>query len=182
VRGIDEVLQCIREVFASLFNDQALAYRVHQNFEHMQVALSAGIQCMVHSDLASSGVLFTLDTESGFRDVVFVTAAWGLGELVVQGQVNPDEYYVWKEDLAQGKPAVLRRELGSKALRMVYATSSEERVAIEEVHEVDQQRFSLNDADVEELARYGVIIEQHYGRPGDIEWGKDGEDGKLYIL
>ena len=182
VRGIDEVLQRIREVFASLFNDRAIAYRVHQNFEHMQVALSAGIQRMVRSDLACSGVLFTLDTESGFRDVVFVTSAWGLGELVVQGQVNPDEFYVWKKGLAQGKPAVLRRELGSKALRMVYATSGNERVAIEEVSEADQQRFSLDDTDLQELARYGVIIEQHYGRPMDIEWGKDGEDGKLYIL
>ncbi|MFT5445778.1 MAG: pyruvate,water dikinase [Gammaproteobacteria bacterium] len=182
VRGIDEVLLRIREVFASLFNDRAIAYRVHQDFEHMQVALSAGVQRMVRSDLASSGVLFTLDTESGFRDVVFVTSAWGLGEMVVQGQVNPDEFYVWKKGLAQGNPAVLRRELGSKALRMVYATSGDERVAIEAVNEVDQQRFSLNDDEVQELARYAVTIEQHYGRPMDIEWGKDGEDGRLYIL
>lgn len=182
VRGIDEVLLRIREVFASLFNDRAIAYRVHQNFEHMQVALSAGVQRMVRSDLASSGVLFTLDTESGFRDVVFITSAWGLGEMVVQGQVNPDEFYVWKKGLAQGNPAVLRRELGSKALRMVYATSGDERVAIEEVDEADQQRFSLNDDEVQELARYAVTIEQHYGRPMDIEWGKDGEDGRLYIL
>jgi pyruvate,water dikinase len=182
VRGIDEVLTRIREVFASLFNDRAIAYRVHQGFEHMQVALSAGVQRMVRSDLASSGVIFTLDTESGFRDVVFITSSWGLGEMVVQGQVNPDEFYVWKPGLAAGHPAVLRRELGSKALRMVYAEGGDERVTIEDVPPSEQRRFSLDDADVEELARYAVAIEGHYGRPMDIEWARDGEDGRLYIL
>jgi len=182
VRGIDEVLARVREVFASLFNDRAIAYRVHQSFDHMQVALSAGVQRMVRSDLAASGVLFTLDTESGFRDVVFITSSWGLGEMVVQGQVNPDEFYVWKPGLAAGTPAVLRRELGSKAQRMVYAEGEEARVAIEEVPPELQSRFSLADAEVEELARYALAIEQHYGRPMDVEWGKDGEDGRLYIL
>ena len=182
VRGIDEVLTRVREVYASLFNDRAIAYRVHQGFDHMQVALSVGVQRMVRSDLASSGVLFTLDTESGFRDVVLITSAWGLGEMVVQGQVNPDEFYVWKPGLAAGCPAVLRRELGSKALKMVYARGGDERVAIEEVPEADQRRFSLEDDEVEQLARYAVSIEQHYGRPMDIEWAKDGEDGRLYIL
>ena len=182
VRGVDEVLARIREVFASLFNDRAIAYRVHHDFEHMQVALSAGVQRMVRSDLACSGVMFTLDTESGFRDVVFITSSWGLGELVVQGQVNPDEFYVWKKGLAAGHRAVLRRALGSKALRMVYSDAPGESVRVEDVDARDQHRFSLDDADVEELARYAVIIEQHYGRPMDIEWGKDGEDGRLYIL
>ena len=182
VRGIDEVLVRIHEVFASLFNDRAIAYRVHHAFDHMQVALSAGVQRMVRSDLASSGVMFTLDTESGFRDVVFITSAWGLGEMVVQGQVNPDEFYVWKNALAHSRSAVLRRSLGSKALRMVYSDAPDERVRIEPVAAADQRRFSLLDAEVEELARYAVTIEQHYGRPMDIEWGKDGEDGALYIL
>ncbi len=182
VHGIDEVLARLREVYASLFNDRAIAYRVHQNFDHMQVALSAGVQRMVRSDLAASGVIFTLDTESGFRGLVLITSAWGLGEMVVQGQVNPDEFSVYKKALAAGKPAILRRELGSKALRMVYGDSAGERVRIEDVADVDQQRFSLSDADVETLARYAMTIEDHYGRPMDIEWGKDGEDGELYIL
>ncbi len=182
VCGIDEVLLRIREVFASLFNDRAIAYRVHQDFDHMQVALSAGIQRMVRSDLAASGVMFTLDTESGFRGVVFITSAWGLGEMVVQGQVNPDEFYVYKKSLTAGKPAVLRRELGSKALRMVYGDGAEERVRIEEVDIADQNRFSLTETDIETLARYAMTIEAHYGRPMDIEWGKDGVDGELYIL
>lgn len=182
VRGIDEVLLRIREVFASLFNDRAIAYRVHQNFDHMQVALSAGIQRMVRSDLAASGVMFTLDTESGFRNAVLITSAWGLGEMVVQGQVNPDEFYVYKKALAGGRAAVLRRELGSKALRMVYGDSASQRVRVEDVASADQHRFSISDADVESLARYAMAIEEHYGRPMDIEWGKDGEDGQLYIL
>ncbi len=182
VRGIDEVLLRIREVFASLFNDRAIAYRVHQSFDHMQVSLSAGIQRMVRSDLAASGVMFTLDTETGFRGLVFITSAWGLGEMVVQGQVNPDEFYVYKTPLAAARPAILRRELGSKAMRMVYGDSADERVRIEDVDNADQGRFSLNDEDVETLARYAVAIEEHYGRPMDIEWGKDGEDGQLYIL
>jgi pyruvate,water dikinase len=182
VSGVDEVLGRIREVFASLFNDRAIAYRVHQGFDHMQVALSAGVQRMVRSDLAASGVMFTLDTESGFRDVVFITSSWGLGEMVVQGQVNPDEFYVWKPGLRDARCAVLRRELGSKALRMVYADGGEERVRIEEVSAADQRRFSLDDSDVTQLARYALAIEEHYGRPMDIEWGKDGEDGQLYIL
>ncbi len=181
VRGIDEVLTRIREVYASLFNDRAIAYRVHHGFDHMQVALSAGVQRMVRSDLAASGVMFTLDTESGFRDVVFITSSWGLGEMVVQGQVNPDEFYVWKPGLAAGAHAVLRRELGSKALKMVYGDGAE-RVAIRDVPTADQRRFSLDDTDVATLARYAVAIEKHYGRPMDIEWGKDGEDGCLYIL
>jgi pyruvate,water dikinase len=182
VRGIDEVFARIREVFASLFNDRAIAYRVHHAFDHLQVALSAGVQRMVRSDLATSGVMFSLDTESGFRDVVFITSSWGLGEMVVQGQVNPDEFYVWKHGLEKGHHAVLRRALGSKAMRMVYSDAPGERVRVEDVAGADQRRFSLDDADVQELARYAVTIETHYGRPMDIEWGKDGEDGLLYIL
>jgi pyruvate,water dikinase len=182
VRGIDEVFARIREVFASLFNDRAIAYRVHHAFDHLQVALSAGVQRMVRSDLAASGVMFSLDTESGFRDVVFITSSWGLGEMVVQGQVNPDEFYVWKHGLEKGHHAVLRRALGSKAMRMVYSDAPGERVRVEDVAGADQRRFSLDDADVQELARYAVTIETHYGRPMDIEWGKDGEDGLLYIL
>jgi pyruvate,water dikinase len=182
VRGIDEVFARIREVFASLFNDRAIAYRVHHAFDHLQVALSAGVQRMVRSDLAASGVMFSLDTESGFRDVVFITSSWGLGEMVVQGQVNPDEFYVWKHGLEKGHHAVLRRALGSKAMRMVYSDAPGERVRVENVAGADQRRFSLDDADVQELARYAVTIETHYGRPMDIEWGKDGEDGLLYIL
>jgi len=182
VRGIDEVFARIREVFASLFNDRAIAYRVHHAFDHLQVALSAGVQRMVRSDLAASGVMFSLDTESGFRDVVFITSSWGLGEMVVQGQVNPDEFYVWKHGLEKGHHAVLRRALGSKAMRMVYSDAPGERVRVENVAGADQRRFSLDDADVQELARYAVTIENHYGRPMDIEWGKDGEDGLLYIL
>ena len=184
VRGRAAVLTAIKHVFASLYNDRAIAYRVHHHFEHSEVALSAGIQQMVRSDLGASGVAFTLDTESGFRDVVFITAAWGLGETVVQGAVNPDEFYVHKGTLAQGRPAILRRNLGGKAIKMIYST---ERAHGRTTHTVDvpepeRRRFCLNDEQVEELARQAVIIEQHYGRPMDIEWARDGEDDKLYIL
>ena len=182
VRGEGAVVDAVREVFASLFNDRAIAYRTHQGFAHEDVALSAGIQRMVRSDLGASGVAFTIDTESGFEDVVFITAAWGLGEMVVQGQVNPDEFYVHKPTLEAGRPSILRRERGSKALRMVYHDDPVERVAIVDVSLADQRRFSLNDEEVIELARYAVAIERHYGRPMDIEWARDGMDGCIYIL
>jgi pyruvate,water dikinase len=183
VQGLGNVKRAIKEVFASLFNDRAIAYRVHQGFEHRQVALSTGIQRMVRSDLAASGVMFTLDTESGFRDVVFITASYGLGEMVVQGAVNPDEFYVHKPTLAAGRPAVLRRSAGSKAIRMVYAApGSDSPVRPEPVPEADRHRFSLSDDEVTALARQAVLIEQHYGRPMDIEWAKDGVDGRLYIV
>jgi pyruvate,water dikinase len=182
VVGIDGVLAAIKSVFASLYNDRAIAYRVHQNFAHSEVALSAGVQRMVRSDTAASGVMFTIDTESGFDQVVFITSAYGLGETVVQGQVNPDEFYVYKPALRAGRPAIVRRERGSKALRMVLADNGAERVRVEPVAESDRRMFSLDDADIEELARYALLIEDHYGRPMDIEWGKDGEDGEIYIL
>jgi len=182
--GIDNVLVAIKEVFASLFNDRAISYRVHQGFDHAEVALSAGIQRMVRSDIGMAGVMFTLDTESGFRDVIFITAAYGLGETVVQGSVNPDEFYVHKQTLAAGRPAILRRTRGSKALKMVYgaATSAGKSVETVDVERAEQMRFCLSDEDIEALARQALLIEQHYGRPMDIEWGKDGEDGNLYIL
>jgi pyruvate,water dikinase len=184
VRGIDNVLGAIRLVYASLYNDRAIAYRVHKGFTHDEVALSAGVQRMVRSDLGASGVMFTLDTESGFDQVVFITSSYGLGETIVQGKVNPDEFYVYKRALAQGRPAILRRGLGSKAIKMVYADGNEAGKSIRtvEVAEADRRRFSISDAEVEELARYAVIIESHYGRPMDIEWGKDGIDGRLYVL
>ena len=182
VVGIDAVLTSIKSVFSSLYNDRAIAYRVHQDFAHSDVALSAGVQRMVRSDSAASGVMFTMDTESGFDQVVFITSAYGLGETVVQGQVNPDEFYVYKAGLRQGRPAIVRRERGSKALRMVLADNGAERVRVEPVSEREQRAFSLGDADVEQLARYALLIEDHYGRPMDIEWGKDGEDGEIYIL
>ncbi len=184
VRGREHVVQAVHEVFASLFNDRAIAYRVHQGFDHSLVALSAGIQHMVRSDLGASGVMFTLDTDSGFRDVVFVTASWGLGETVVQGAVNPDEFYVYKPALRAGREAILRRTLGGKALKMVYATAGQagHRVATVDVAEAERMRFCLGDGDVLELARQALVIEQHYGCPMDIEWGKDGETGRLYIL
>jgi len=183
VHGLANIRHAIKEVFASLFNDRAIAYRVHQGFEHRDVALSAGIQRMVRSDQAASGVMFTLDTESGFRDVVFITASYGLGEMVVQGAVNPDEFYVHKATLATGRPAVLRRSVGDKAIRMVYSPpGSDSPVRTEDVPEADRHRFSITDAEVEELARQAVLIEQHYGRPMDIEWAKDALDGKLYIV
>jgi pyruvate,water dikinase len=183
VHGLGNIKQAIKEVFASLYNDRAIAYRVHQGFDHRDVALSAGVQRMVRSDRAASGVVFTLDTESGFRDVVFVTASFGLGEMVVQGAVNPDEFYVHKPTLAAGRPAVLRRSVGGKAIRLVYAPpGSDSPVLTEDVPEADRHRFCISDQEVEELARQAVLIEQHYGRPMDIEWAKDGIDGKLYIV
>jgi pyruvate,water dikinase len=186
VRGATGVLRAMREVFASLFNDRAITYRVHHHFDHAKVALSAGVEFMVRSDLGASGVMFTLDTDSGFRDVVLITSSYGLGETVVQGAVNPDEFYVYKPALAAGKRCVVRRNLGTKAIKMIYADGSGkghgERVQTVPVPEADRMRFSLNDADLEDLARQAVIIEKHYGRPMDIEWGKDGDDGALYIL
>ncbi|NID03602.1 phosphoenolpyruvate synthase [Luteibacter jiangsuensis] len=182
VVGIDDVLHKVKEVFASLYNDRAIAYRVHQGFKHEDVFLSAGVQLMVRSDVGASGVLFTLDTESGFRDVVFVTGSYGLGEMVVQGAVNPDEFYVFKPTLREGKPAVLRRSLGAKQQRMVYSDQPGERVRIEETPAQDRHRFCIDDADVEELSRQALVIEKHYGRPMDIEWAKDGHTGKLYIV
>jgi pyruvate,water dikinase len=182
VIGIDDVLATVKLVFASLYNDRAIAYRVHHDFAHREVALSAGVQRMVRSDTAASGVMFTMDTESGFDQVVFITSAYGLGETVVQGQVNPDEFYVYKRALRENRPAIVRRERGSKALRMVLSRQGAERVRIEPVAEGEQRAFSINDADVEQLARYALLIEDHYGRPMDIEWGKDGEDGEIYIL
>ncbi|MCY4286227.1 MAG: phosphoenolpyruvate synthase [Thiotrichales bacterium] len=183
VRGADALVDAVREVFASLYNDRAIAYRVHQGYDHGDVALSAGIQRMVRSDLGASGVAFTIDTESGFEDVVFITAAWGLGELVVQGQVNPDEFYVHKPNLIAERPSILRRERGSKAQKMVYgADAADERVVIEDVPVEDRCRFSLNDEEIVELARSAVAIERHYGRPMDIEWARDGVDGRIWIL
>ena len=181
VTGLSEVLAKIHEVFASLYNDRAIAYRVHQGFDHSEVYLSAGVQLMVRSDLASSGVMFTLDTESGFRDAVFVTSAWGLGETVVQGAVNLDEFYVFKPALRAGREAILRRNLGSKAMEMVFREDGTG-VATLDVDASRQQRFSLSDEEVEALARHALIIEEHYGRPMDIEWAKDGENGRLYIV
>jgi pyruvate,water dikinase len=183
VEGINDVLQTIREVFASLYNDRAISYRVHKGFAHAEVALSAGIQRMVRSDLGAAGVMFTLDTESGFEDVVFITSSYGLGETVVQGAVNPDEFYVFKTTLAQGKKAIIRRSLGSKLIQMQFAPAgSAERVVTVDIAPEMRNRFSLEDADITELAKFAVIIEKHYGRPMDIEWGKDGKDGRIYIL
>lgn len=184
IRGFDNLLQAIREVFASLYNDRAIAYRVHKNFEHAEVALSVGVQRMVRSDKGASGVMFTLDTESGFRDVVFITSSYGLGEMVVQGAVNPDEFFVHKAMLAAGRNAVIRRSLGSKMSMMVFAdtTSVGRSTSIKDVPDFLKTKFSLADPEVLELARYACIIERHYGRPMDIEWGRDGEDGMLYIL
>jgi pyruvate, water dikinase len=184
IKGVDNVLEAIRHVFASLYNDRAISYRVHQGFEHGSVALSAAVQQMVRSDLGSAGVMFTLDTESGFRDVVFITSAYGLGETVVQGAVNPDEFYVHKPMLEKGRPAIVRRALGSKLQKMVFAASSETGRSTRtiDVPEAERHAFSLSDSEVIELARYAVAIEKHYGRPMDIEWGKDGSDGKLYVL
>jgi pyruvate,water dikinase len=182
--GIDNVLHAIRDVFASLFNDRAIAYRDHQGFDHHKVALSAGIQRMVRSETASSGVMFTLDTESGFDQVVFVTSSYGLGETVVQGAVNPDEFYVHKNNLTAGRPAILRRNLGAKAIKMVYNKEAAVGKSVE-TQRVDRelrQVFSVTDAEVENLARQAMIIEKHYGRPMDIEWAKDGDDQQLYIV
>ncbi len=187
VVGIDDVLHKMREVFASLYNDRAISYRVHKGFAHADVALSAGVQRMVRSDLGAAGVMFTIDTESGFEDVVFITSSYGLGETVVQGAVNPDEFYVHKPMLSAGKRAVIRRNLGSKLIQMVFATAEEKKSSGRLVKTMDvptelRNRYSLTDADVEQLAHYALVIEKHYGRPMDIEWGKDGTDGQLYIL
>jgi pyruvate,water dikinase len=182
VTGADDVVRKVKEVFASLYNDRAIAYRVHHGFKHEDVFLSAGVQLMVRSDVGSSGVLFTLDTESGFRDVVFVTASYGLGENVVQGAVNPDEFYVYKPTLRLGKPAILRRALGSKQIRMVYSDKPGERVRNEDTPAELRNQFSISDADVQELSKQALVIEEHYGRPMDIEWAKDGITGKLFIV
>jgi pyruvate,water dikinase len=187
VVGIEPVLHKMKEVFASLYNDRAISYRVHKGFAHADVALSAGVQRMVRSDLGAAGVMFTIDTESGFEDVVFITASYGLGETVVQGAVNPDEFYVHKPMLREGMQSIIRRNLGSKLIQMVFSTSDEKAASGKLVKTVDvpleqRNRYALSDADVQELARYALLIEQHYGRPMDIEWGKDGQDGQLYIL
>ncbi len=185
VVGLEQVTKKIREVFASLFNDRAISYRVHQGYDHHAVALSAGVQRMVRSDIGASGVMFTLDTESGFRDVVFITSSYGLGEMVVQGAVNPDEFYVYKPSLAAGRRSILRRNLGSKHLQMVYASAgrkSSHGVLTEEVSEERRKRFSITDSEIEELGRIAMSIEAHYGRPMDIEWARDGNDGLLYIV
>jgi pyruvate,water dikinase len=187
VAGIEDVLHKMREVFASLYNDRAISYRVHKGFAHADVALSAGVQRMVRSDLGAAGVMFTIDTESGFDQVVFITSSFGLGETVVQGAVNPDEFYVHKPMLKAGKRAVIRRNLGSKLIQMVFSTPQEKKASGKLVKTTDvpleqRNRYSLTDAEVEQLARYALVIEEHYGRPMDIEWGKDGSDGQIYIL
>ena len=184
INGLDNILHAIQEVFASLYTDRAIAYRIHKGFAHANIALSAGVQRMVRSDLGAAGVMFTLDTESGFDQVVFITSSYGLGETVVQGTVNPDEFYVYKPSLAAGRPAILRKSVGGKATRMGFADAREagKSTLTVPVSEQDRNRFSITDAEAEELARYAVLIEKHYGRPMDIEWGRDGIDGKLYIL
>ena len=184
VRGFDNMIDAMHQVFASLFNDRAISYRVHQGFDHSEVALSAGIQTMVRSDVGASGVIFTLDTETGFRDAVFITSSWGLGETVVQGAVNPDEFYVYKPAIAEGKHPILRKNLGSKAIKMVYSDDPKPGKTVEtvDVEEKDSLSFSITDDDIVELAKMAITIENHYERPMDIEWGKDGNDGKLYIL
>ncbi|WP_421557388.1 phosphoenolpyruvate synthase [Pseudomonas canadensis] len=184
IRGVENVIRAAKEVFASLFNDRAISYRVHQGFDHKLVALSAGVQRMVRSETGTAGVMFTLDTESGFRDVVFITGAYGLGETVVQGAVNPDEFYVHKHTLEAGRPAILRRNLGSKAIKMIYGDEAKAGRSVKtvEVDKAERARFCLTDAEVSELAKQAMIIEKHYKCPMDIEWAKDGNDGKLYIV
>ena len=184
IHGLDNLLEAVKYVFASLYNDRAISYRIHKGFTHAEVALSAGIQRMVRSDIGSSGIMFTLDTESGFDKVVFVTSSYGLGETIVKGAVNPDEYYVYKPTLRQGKPAILLRNLGSKHVKMQLGTSKTVNHSVEtiQVPEIERKRFSVTDEDVEELALHALMIERHYKKPMDIEWGKDGIDGKLYIL
>lgn len=184
IRGVENVIRAAKEVFASLFNDRAISYRVHQGFDHRLVALSAGVQRMVRSETGTAGVMFTLDTESGFRDVVFITGAYGLGETVVQGAVNPDEFYVHKDTLAAGRPAILRRNLGSKAIKMIYGEEAKAGRSVKtvDVEPAERARFCLSDAEVAELAKQAMIIEKHYKAPMDIEWAKDGDDGKLYIV
>ena len=182
VTGLDNVITAIHRIYASLFNDRAIAYRVHRQFDHREVSLSVGIQRMVRADLASSGVMFTLDTESGFRDLVLINSSYGLGETIVQGAVNPDEFYVFKPSLASGHHAIVRRNLGSKAVKMIHADRGEERVVTVPVSDEDRSRFSLTDEEIHSLARQAVAIEKHYGQPMDIEWGKDGKTGELFIL
>jgi len=184
IRGVENVIRAAKEVFASLFNDRAISYRVHQGFDHKLVALSAGVQRMVRSETGTAGVMFTLDTESGFRDVVFITGAYGLGETVVQGAVNPDEFYVHKHTLEAGRPAILRRNLGSKAIKMIYGDEAKAGRSVKtvDVDKAERARFCLSDAEVSELAKQAMIIEKHYQCPMDIEWAKDGDDGKLYIV
>ncbi|MGA7817544.1 phosphoenolpyruvate synthase [Caballeronia sp.] len=183
VVGIEEVLDRMKHVFASLYNDRAISYRVHKGFTHAEVALSAGVQRMVRSDVGAAGVMFTLDTESGFKDAVFITSSYGLGETVVQGAVNPDEFYVFKTTLAQGKYPIIRRSIGSKLIKMEFTNAGEAgRVKTVDVTHEQRNRFSITDNDVIQLAKYAVIIEKHYQRPMDIEWGKDGRDGKIFIL
>lgn len=184
VRGIDHLIDALHQVYASLYNDRAIAYRVHQGFDHNLVALSVGVQTMVRSDVGSAGVIFTLDTETGFRDAVFITASYGLGETVVQGAVNPDEFYVYKPGLAEGRFPILRKNIGSKAIKMIYSDDPTPGKTVDtvDVDESDCHKFCIGDEDIIELARMAVTIEKHYGRPMDIEWGKDGNDGKLYIL
>ncbi|MGE8475807.1 MAG: phosphoenolpyruvate synthase, partial [Paraburkholderia hospita] len=183
VVGVEDVLDRMKHVFASLYNDRAISYRVHKGFTHAEVALSAGVQRMVRSDVGAAGVMFTLDTESGFKDAVFITSSYGLGETVVQGAVNPDEFYVFKTTLAQNKYPIIRRSIGSKLIKMEFTKAGEEgRVKTVDVPHEQRNRFSITDEDVIELAKYAVIIEKHYQRPMDIEWGKDGRDGKIFIL
>jgi len=184
IQGLENVKEAMHHVFASLYNDRAISYRVHKGFAHDVVALSAGVQRMVRSDSGASGVMFTMDTESGFDQVVFVTAAYGLGETVVQGAVNPDEFYVHKPTLRAGRPAILRKTMGSKLIKMVFTDTAEtgKSVQVVDVDEAERKRFSISNEEITELAKYALIIEEHYGRPMDIEWGRDGLDGKLYIL
>ncbi|HEV7412736.1 MAG TPA: PEP/pyruvate-binding domain-containing protein, partial [Casimicrobiaceae bacterium] len=184
ISGLDNVVHAIREVFASLYTDRAIAYRTHQGYAETEVALSVGVQRMVRSDEGAAGVMFTLDTESGFDQVVFITASYGLGETVVQGAVNPDEFYVYKPNLAAGRPAILRKNIGEKAVKMVFAdkAGAGESVTTVDVPAAERLRFSITDAEVQELARHALVIERHYGKAMDIEWGRDGVDGKLYIL
>lgn len=184
VRGFDNLIEALHQVFASLFNDRAIAYRVHQGFDHSQVALSVGVQYMVRSDIGAAGVVFTLDTESGFRDAVFITSSYGLGETVVQGAVNPDEFYVYKPALENGRYPILRKNLGSKLIKMIYSENQQPGKTVDtvDVDASESRRFSLTDAEITELARTAVAIEKHYDRPMDIEWGKDGSDGQIYIL
>jgi pyruvate,water dikinase len=184
IHGLDNLLEAVRNVFASLYNDRAISYRVHKGFIHSEIALSVGVQRMVRSDIGASGVMFTLDTETGFDQVVFITASYGLGETVVKGAVNPDEFYIYKPALTQGKIAILRRNLGSKLIKMQFSAQREFGRSVEtvDVNEAERNRFSITDAEAEELARHALVIERHYKRPMDIEWGKDGADGKLYIL
>ena len=184
INGLENVKEAMHHVFASLYNDRAISYRVHKGFDHDAVALSAGVQRMVRSDTGASGVMFSIDTESGFEDVVFITSSYGLGETVVQGAVNPDEFYVHKPTLKKGKPAILRKTLGSKLIKMVFTDSVQAGKSVQtvDVPEADRKRFSLSPEEITELAQYALIIEEHYGRAMDIEWGRDGVDGKLYIL